>query len=140
MTGKNRAIEFYRFAAAILILCYHFHWAAFPDGELFAGCYLFVEFFFILSGYLMFSYVRRHGTEAERREPAKAAFRYMRERLRRLYPQHLLSWALVAAIGLFELKKDGKSSYVRALPKKNHAAAMPTAPIAAAPQKQLRHA
>jgi len=26
---------------------------------------------------------------------------------------------LLAAIGLFELKKDGKSSYVRALPKKN---------------------
>ena len=105
MTGKNRAIEFYRFAAAILILCYHFHWAAFPDGTLFAGCYLFVEFFFILSGYLMLAYVRRHATEAERREPAKAAFRYMRERLRRLYPQHLLSWALVAAIGLFVTKK-----------------------------------
>ncbi len=105
MTKKNRAVEFYRFAAAILILCYHFHWAAFPDGTLFSGCYLFVELFFILSGYLMLGYVRRHATEADRQEPAKAAFAYIRERLRRLYPQHLLSWALVAAIGLFLTKK-----------------------------------
>ncbi|MCL7715456.1 NYN domain-containing protein [Stenotrophomonas mori] len=36
---------------------------------------------------------------------------------------------LLAAIGLFELKKDGKSSYVRALPKK--AAAKPAKPDAA---------
>lgn len=105
MIKRNRAIEFYRFLAAALILCYHCHWFAFRgDGTAFKGFYLFVELFFILSGFLMMSAIRRHVTPEDRLEPARMTAVYMKKRLRQLLPHHILSWILVAAIRCFLLK------------------------------------
>ena len=102
---RNRAMELYRFVSAAMILCYHCHWFAFrPGGEEFRGFYLFVELFFILSGFLMLRSIRHRATAADRADPAGATVRYIRGRLRQLYPHHLLSWALVAAIQLFLMK------------------------------------
>ena len=102
---KNRAMEFYRFAAAVMILCYHCYWFAFrDDGTQFIGFYLFVELFFILSGFLMMASVRAHVTDEMRLCPAKTTAIYMRGRLRQIYPHHLLSWIIVAAESLFLVK------------------------------------
>ncbi|MGM9614367.1 MAG: acyltransferase family protein [Oscillospiraceae bacterium] len=102
MTKRNRAMELYRFLAAVMILCYHCHWFAFRDsGEEFCGFYLFVELFFILSGFLMMSAIRRHVTPEERKNPAAMTVRYMKKRLRQLYPHHILSWVLVALIEFY---------------------------------------
>ena len=54
-TAKNRTIEFYRFLFACIIFVLHVrHYGDFegPNGE-FNGGYLGVEFFFILSGFLL---------------------------------------------------------------------------------------
>lgn len=105
MIRKNRAMELYRFLAAALILCYHCHWFAFrEEGTAFIGFYLFVELFFILSGFLMMASVRRRGAPRDRGEAASMTLGYVGGRLRRLYPHHLLSWVLVAAIRLFLLR------------------------------------
>lgn len=99
MTKQNRAMELYRFLAAVMILCYHCHWFAFRnDGDEFRGFYLFVELFFILSGFLMMSAIRRHVKPEERKNPAAMTVRYMKKRLRQLFPHHILSWVLVAVI------------------------------------------
>lgn len=105
MTKQNRAMELYRFVAAVMILCYHCHWFAFREsGEAFRGFYLFVELFFILSGFLMMSSVRRHVTPEERKNPAAMTARYMKKRLRQLYPHHILSWVLVAVIEFYLIR------------------------------------
>lgn len=105
MTKQNRAMELYRFLAAVMILCYHCHWFAFREsGEAFCGFYLFVELFFILSGFLMMSAIRRHVTPEERKNPAAMTARYMKKRLRRLFPHHILSWVLVAAVEFFLIR------------------------------------
>lgn len=105
MIKQNRAMELYRFISAAMILCYHCHWFAFREsGTEFRGFYLFVELFFILSGFLMMRTVRHRVTPADRANPAGATVRYIRGRLRQLYPHHILSWILVAAIQLFLLK------------------------------------
>lgn len=102
MTKKNRAMEFYRFLAAVMILCYHCYWFAFrEDGAQFTGYYLFVELFFILSGFLMMRSIRSRVTPAQRLDAANTTVRYIKGRLRAFYPQHLLSWALVALIEIF---------------------------------------
>ena len=105
MIRQNRAMELYRFMAAVMILCYHCQWFAFRDTEsAFSGFYLFVELFFILSGFLMTASIRRHVTDAQRLDPAGMTGRYMKKRLGRLLPHHILSWLLVAAIRLFLLR------------------------------------
>lgn len=99
MGKQNRAIELYRFIGAVMILCYHCYWFAFrEDGEQFIGFYLFVEFFFILSGFLMMRSIRRHVTPEQRLDAAGSTWAYLRGRLRRFYPHHLLSWILAAFI------------------------------------------
>lgn len=105
MHTKNRAMELYRFGAAAMILCYHCYWFAFrEDGTQFVGFYLFVELFYILSGFLMMRSLRVHATPEDKLRPAQAAARYIRGRLRQIFPHHLLSWALVALIQYFLLK------------------------------------
>ncbi len=105
MKKQNRAMELYRFISAAMILCYHCHWFAFRETETaFRGFYLFVELFFILSGFLMMRSVRHRVTAADRADPAGATVRYIRGRLRQLYPHHVLSWVLVAGIQIYLLK------------------------------------
>ena len=102
MAERNRAMELYRFIAAALILCYHCQWVAFPkDGAPFSRCYLFVELFFILGGFLMMRSVRREYGSERCPDPAGRTVRYIKSRLDRLYPHHLLSWILVAALRVF---------------------------------------
>lgn len=105
MIRRNRAMEFYRFLAGVMILCYHCHWFAFrEDGTAFKGFYLFVELFFILSGFLMMSAIRRHVTAEDRLAPARMTAVYMKKRLRQLFPHHILSWILVAAIRYYLMR------------------------------------
>lgn len=105
MTKQNRAMELYRFLAAVLILCYHCYWFAFrEEGEQFIGFYLFVELFFILSGFLMMKSVHHRVTAEQRLRPADTTVSYVRGRLIKLYPHHVLSLVLVACIRVFLLK------------------------------------
>ena len=104
MEKQNRAMELYRFVCSVMILCYHCYFFAFRDvegSEIFVGFYLFVELFFILSGFLMLHSVRTRLTEKQRLNAADTTAKYMKRRLQALYPHHLLSFALVAAIELF---------------------------------------
>lgn len=103
---RNRAIEFYRFFAAVLILGYHCQWVAFPDmGAPFSGYYMFVELFFMLSGFLLMDGVRRETRGGPCQDPAGSTMRYIKNRLKKIYPHHLLSWILVALISCFLLKR-----------------------------------
>ena len=97
-------MEFYRFMAAVMILCYHCYWFAFrEDGTQFIGFYLFVELFYVLSGFLMLRSIRRHVTPEQRLDAANTTLRYVGGRVRAFYPHHLLSWVLVALIEIFLL-------------------------------------
>lgn len=95
---RSRSMEFYRFVSAVLILCYHCNFFLFNDTEHFATSYLLVELFFLLAGFLMCRSVRRRGPVSD---PVGATLWYMKSRLRQLYPHHLFSWLIIAAIGLF---------------------------------------
>lgn len=105
MKGKSRAMEFYRFVCAVLILCYHCNWYSFwMIKDEFSGFYLLVEMFFILSGFLMARGVRRNARQLQTVDPAEATAHYIKGRLRRFLPHHILSWVLVALIRILLLK------------------------------------
>jgi len=85
---RFRALESWRGLSACFVILYHFNAAShFSGGSLLRHAYLFVDFFFVLSGFVIFeSYYRRilSGFPVER---------FMMLRLGRLYPLHLLTLA-----------------------------------------------
>ena len=93
---KNYAIEWYRYFFAFFICTLHFK-EYFGDPYPFGGAYLAVEFFFIVSGFFLMQSIDRQkgGTEGLGLERGTAAF--FVKKFKHLYPQYILSWALLAA-------------------------------------------
>lgn len=109
-TGKNRAIEFYRFLFCCVVFALHLRWLGdFPtDRGTFSGGYLVVEFYFLVAGFLMMRGIARR--------PGKAV-RYLAGRYRRLYPMYLLTALLViAAFRLTDPSYSLHTALVRGLP------------------------
>ncbi len=82
---KNPAIEFLRFFIIMSVVLHHFFWYS-------SAGYLGVDFFFLLSGFLLMSYYTR--TAVENEEPALAAVKYTKKRFMRLFPYYLLAFFL----------------------------------------------
>ena len=84
MTKKNGAIEFSRFVV-ILCVCIHHYCQYVPGG------YLGVDFFFVLSGYLLMQHFCRHETEVS---SIHAAIQYTKNRYCRIIPYYILAFVL----------------------------------------------
>lgn len=91
---RNRAIEFYRFIAILCIATFHFN-IQFTGEFLFPkGGYLGVEFFFILSGFLLMK------TYKSENRP-KTAWEFWLRRISRLYPAFILMMVLFLLFDIF---------------------------------------
>ncbi len=83
--GKNYSIEVYRIIATVMICAHHFYTLPLY----YNNRAVFVEFFFILSGYfLMLSFDR---------EQSHSCAGFCVKRLRRLYPEYFLAYVLLLA-------------------------------------------
>lgn len=52
-TSRNGLIEIARFFAAVFMALYHFEWVFLSESKYFTHLYIFVEFFFVISGFLL---------------------------------------------------------------------------------------
>lgn len=97
MREKNRTVEFFRFLFCCIIFILHFRsYGEFPtENGYFNGGYLGTEYFFILSGFLMMRKFEEC-TPCAPHEEGKAAFRFLLNRIKKLYPYYLI--AVVAHI------------------------------------------
>ena len=77
-SSKNSRIEFWRFCFAIGIAIMHFGY--------YNGFYIAVDFFFMLSGFLLMTSMARH--------PDWSVWKIFKGRLAGLYPHYLLSFLL----------------------------------------------
>jgi len=97
-TMRFRVLDFYRFCAAVMVMAYHYFGAF---NVLFSGASPYVDFFFMLSGFVIFTgYANRVGSRSEYAT-------YLAARLARIYPLHfvtttfwLLALGFVAAMAL----------------------------------------
>lgn len=99
---KNRAIEAYRFIFCLTVCLFHFSpysGRAVADYP-FKGGYLAVEFFFIVSGYLLIKHFADKSKPEDRVQPALAAWQYIKSKYLRLFPHHTLSFLMLGIAGI----------------------------------------
>ena len=90
---KNNGFEFYRVLFTIVIVLHHSQWLV-GDFTFLKHGYLCVEFFFILSGYLLYSTYRRETTHS--------TLGYVLSRYKRLWPEYAIAAILeILARGVF---------------------------------------
>jgi len=94
---RNGAIELMRFVFCICIIIYHINnRIELPKSDYFSFCQngnIGVEFFFLVSGWLMMNSVIRHGNEeAGIRKPT---LHFMKKKLRKVLPHHILVFGTV---------------------------------------------
>lgn len=90
---KNNAIEFYRFIFAVII--YLLHAKTVLSVNIFPFGYLSVEFFFILSGFLL----AKHNTISSLNSERKI-LQYFYTKLKKIFPLHAFAWILMAIISI----------------------------------------
>lgn len=90
---KNSALEFYRVLFTFFICLHHAQYFI-SEIEWLKHAYVFVEFFFILSGYLLFNSFQR--------EAAHSTIAYVKKRIRRLYPEYVYAAIIsIVAMGIY---------------------------------------
>ena len=94
---RNRAIDAYRFLFSVVITYYHYR-TQISDTFLTSG-YQVVEFFFILSGFLMATASQQ--PKYTELPLCKAHMTYMNGRIKRLWPHYLLSLCCFYAVAIF---------------------------------------
>lgn len=115
MQNEIKILTSFRGIAAFLVLIYHvrvlndWHFAADDYTLIFARGYIWVDFFFILSGFIM-AYV--YGGRFQRSWGRRDYFDFLRRRLLRIYPLHLamlLAFIPLAATGLIAEREAATS-------------------------------
>lgn len=85
---KKGSVELWRFVLSVLVAVMHFGY--------FNGYYIAVDFFLILSGYLL--------VQSLKSMPTISVGTLMKKKIERLYPQYSISLALFAIVSIFTVK------------------------------------
>lgn len=93
--SRKLSIEALRFFFCIIVCIWHF--GAKPNGLLYHG-YLAVEFFFILSGYLLYASFLHN--------PKRSIFEYVYGRIKRFYPRIILALVPLLVLKASEIMND----------------------------------
>lgn len=102
--GRNGKIELLRFICAVIIFLFHFSQLVNGDRFLFLSGALAVEFFFVLSGYLMMASVDKAGSASEL-ELGNETLGFLKRKLSVLYPELLIAYMIGFAVRL--LAREG---------------------------------
>lgn len=105
--NRNGAIEFWRFLLISAIGIMHFSNSYFGASPYFAGAYVATEFFFIVSGYLLFLSFYKNKTKGEK----VGAWKFTFHKIRNLYPCYLLSF-LMLFVFVMIADKEGLGGWI----------------------------
>lgn len=101
---KNRTLECYRFIFAIVIALYHYR--AQVSATFLPSGYLAVEFFFIISGFLLAqSATKALAGNTKMESPEIYTIRYIANKFKRLYPHYIFSFIVFCVVSVFLLEK-----------------------------------
>lgn len=89
---RNGEIDLLRFLLAAMIML--FHAGSFYGDELFPGGNLCVEFFFIISGYLMMVSIDRKNKDGRSETIGVETTKFLQRKISALMPEYLLAWVV----------------------------------------------
>lgn len=106
MAGRKRngKIELLRFVFSVIIMVFHAGNIAGFENRLFKTGAFAVEFFFIISGYLMMASIERSFTSPQQQSLGKETFLFLKKKVVAIYPEILISWLI--SIGIYAAAKD----------------------------------
>lgn len=97
MKKRNGSIDFLRFVFAVIIMLHHSRYVVGYDSCVFAGGSLGVEFFFLVSGFLMAASAERAAKGPKTQSLGSETFQFLKRKILPIYPEFLIGWL----IGLF---------------------------------------
>ena len=91
---RNQTIDFLRFLFSVIIVIHHSRYLLGDENCMFLGGSLAVEFFFLVSGYLMMATVAKKNLEETESCLPKETFSFLKHKLRAFYPEVMLAWSV----------------------------------------------
>lgn len=91
---RNGAIDFWKFVFSLVIVSFHtFHYKSINGMQPFISGNSSVEFFFLVSGFLMAQSACRNNTAfSDKGNLGKATFHFMERKIKGLYPEFAVAW------------------------------------------------
>lgn len=105
---RNQTIDLLRFLFSIIIVIHHSRYLLGDDECMFLGGSLAVEFFFLVSGYLMMASIEKKNRQKQIKSLPKEAFEYFKHKLCTWYPEVLVAWMIAAAFTYISCSYDIK--------------------------------
>ena len=94
-SNRNGKIEFLRFLFSVIIVIHHSRYILGDDQCLFLGGSLAVEFFFLVSGYLMMASIDRiSARKAPGQDLGRETLGFLWRKARAVYPDLLIAWVI----------------------------------------------
>lgn len=98
-TGKkNGKIELLRFIFSIIIMMHHSRYLLGNERCYFLGGSFAVEFFFIVSGYLMMVTIEKRNNETASCSLGKETFQFLIGKVKAIYPEIFISWIIAVLL------------------------------------------
>lgn len=91
---RNGRIDFLRFVFALVIMLHHSRYVLGDDNAVFIGGSLGVEFFFLVSGYLMAVSVEKAEKKGPMVHPGGETWAFLRRKLAGFLPEFLIAWGI----------------------------------------------
>ena len=104
-SGRNGKIELLRFICAVIIFLFHFGQLVNGDRFFFLSGALAVEFFFILSGYLMMASIDR-ADSISNGDLGKETLSFLKRKAGALYPELLIAYVCGFIVQIFARKEN----------------------------------
>ena len=100
---KNGKIELLRFLFAVGIVFYHSYWSLGSIEKLVPAGYFGVEFFFIVSGYLMMATIERRSSGTVPEPIGKETARFLGRKIAVVYPEVVIAWIIGVLVTSFAI-------------------------------------
>lgn len=105
---RNGAIDFWKFIFSMVIVLFHtFHYNSINGIHPFIGGNSAVDFFFLVSGFLMSHSYNRLKIFSSNETIGKSTFHFIKHKIKGLYPEFAIAWSL--AFIVMHLSKDSLS-------------------------------
>lgn len=107
---RNGAVDFWKFVFSIVIMCFHSMYFAGSGKYIFYDGANMVEFFFLVSGFLMAASLMRQKGSTEEAPVWKSTWRFLFHKIKSMCPEYYVAWALSFLIkqtagGILPLRK-----------------------------------